>query len=368
MFRYWLKNRLLYTVILTLLIAGAIGYFFVAQNVKTESENQAKISVYEKSEMDCDIPAPTKEQLETISKLDFVNSVFGYYYTETDVKAGEKTVRTKILLCDNMDNIEITMYNSKRLIHSGDSTFSNPIYVDFDFSKKTGVSVGDEIEINSVKYLVAGLYETNTYNKAIMVPLTEDQKSIVEANMSSYSGAFIDVNDVQKAENYFRKYKPEGRLKAREAFASDQEYQIHYKAWSEANYFNEITFFSGKKEGIAVGKVVDVKTVIAVYAAGILLVNIVLFARKRERKYFKEKKSKKHIMSYYIVNALVEAGLAAAVILMIGRYAVDNCSNYVASDVATKNIYYVAVACSAVSIICLILNKIMLSVFANENK
>ena len=52
MFSYWIKNRFLFTFVLTALIAILIGFFFVVPNIKNESENSLKTSVYENTSID----------------------------------------------------------------------------------------------------------------------------------------------------------------------------------------------------------------------------------------------------------------------------------------------------------------------------
>ena len=77
-----------------------------------------------------------------------------------------------------------------------------------------------------------------------------EQKVVIESVSKSYSGAYLKVNDISKSDAYLRNYKPMGRLKTRDDFNTDEEYQIHYNSWNNASYYNEITSFNAKRESV----------------------------------------------------------------------------------------------------------------------
>ena len=85
MFKYWIKNRAWITFFWTLLLCLTIGVVFVLPNIDKWSDNYSKESIYSNTKIDYDIPAPTKEQLNEIENMSFVDNVFGYYYTEATV-------------------------------------------------------------------------------------------------------------------------------------------------------------------------------------------------------------------------------------------------------------------------------------------
>ena len=137
MAKYWLKNRAIYSLVLAVLIGILSMMLFVQPNVETHSENLLLTSVYENSDIDYDIPSPTKAQLEEIEALDFVDDTFGYYFTDGSLKVGSKSVKTKIIFGDDLDSLGMTMYNESRLIYtSQDGLYDNPLYVDYDFYTK----------------------------------------------------------------------------------------------------------------------------------------------------------------------------------------------------------------------------------------
>ena len=305
MFSYWMKNRSLFTVITSIILILLICLVIINPNIKTYGENRLATSVYSDSEIDFDIPSPTPEQLNEIAKLDFVDEVFGYYFTETNVTVNNKNIKTKLLFSDCMDSINFTMYNDSRLIESSSNDYFNPIYIDYEFAQKNNVSLGDTIIFNNIEFQVSKIYETNTYySSAVFAPLVGAQKDYILSRSKAYSGAYLKVIDLAKAENYLKGYKPLGRLKDRDSFTTDEAYQKHYDSWNSANYYNEITTFNDKLQEANVKTGINNIVGYLLFVAIIVAVNIVLFFRKSEIKYFKSKKDKKSIKNYYIINEI----------------------------------------------------------------
>lgn len=367
MFSYWMKNRFLFTFILTATISVLVGFFFVVPNIKNAKDNALKTSVYEKTEIDFDIPAPTKEQLNEIQNMDFIDFAFGYYYTETSVKANGKNITQKVIFSDCMDNVEITMFNINRVIEVGNADYNNPIYVDYDFVKKAGVGIGDEIELNNIKFQVAAIYESNTYNNAILAPLVGEQKTLIENKNNGYSGAFLKVNDYTKADSYLKSYKPLGRLKDKDSFESEDEYNIHYSAWESANYYNEVTSFKRKLDGVNLAPIISKWFILGVYAVVSLLINIILFIRKSEKKYFREKKFKKHIVSYYFLTLVEELIVAVGCYFALVAMTIRNSDDLLTAN-TRQECLFLLVGFSAVAVVNYVINLLLLRMVANENK
>ena len=305
MFSYWIKNRSLFTVLASIILVILICLVFINPNIQIYGENRLATNVYSDSEIDFDIPSPTPEQLTEIAKLDFIDEVFGYYYTETNVTVNNKNIKTKLLFSDCMDSINFTMYNDTRLIESSSNVYSNSIYIDYEFAKKNNVSLGDTILFNNIEFQVSKIYETNTYySSAVFAPLVGAQKDFILSRSKAYSGAYLKVNDLAKAENYLKSYKPLGRLKDRDSFSTEEAYQNHYDSWNSANYYNEITNFNDKLQNANVKTGINNIVGYLLFVAIIVAINIVLFFRKSEIKYFKSKKDKKSIKKYYIINEI----------------------------------------------------------------
>lgn len=325
MAKYWLKNRAIYSLVLAVLIGVLSTILFVQPNVKIHSENLLLTSVYENSSIDYDIPSPTKTQLAEIEALDFVDDAFGYYYTDGSLKVDSKSVKTKIIFGDDLDSLSMTMYNDNRLIYtSQDGSYDNPLYVDYDFYTKNELSIGDTVYFNNIEFQIGRVYETNSYyGSATFIPLVGAQKTYIDSVTTSYSGAYLKVNDSAKAESYLRNYKPSGRLKDRSAFSTEEEYQTHYNSWNNASYYNEITSFSSKLASANIKTESNYILGFVIAALVTIAVNVILSMRKNERVYFNKKKNKSAVCGYYITTVLVDAILMGSS-LLAGVFIVKN--------------------------------------------
>ena len=344
MAKYWLKNRAGYSMVLAVLIGILSTMLFVQPNVKTHSENLLLTSVYENSSIDYDIPSPTKTQLSEIEALDFVDDAFGYYYTGGSLKVDSKSVKTKIIFSDDLASLGMTMYNDNRLIYtSTDGLYDNPLYVDYDFYTKNELSVGDTVYFNNIEFQIGRVYETNSYyGSATFIPLVGAQKTYIESVTTSYSGAYLKVNDSAKAESYLRDYKPLGRLKDRGAFSTEEEYQTHYNAWANASYYNEVTSFSSKLASANIKTEANYILGFVISALVTVAMNVILSMRKNERVYFSKKKNKSGVCGYYITTVLIDAILMVAS-LLAGVFIVKNSSIAFVPSEYFRNIIFAAV-------------------------
>ena len=325
MVKYWLKNRAVYSLVVAVLIGIFSMAIFVKPNVETHSENLLLTSVYENSDIDYDIPSPTKAQLAEIEALDFIDDTFGYYFTDGSLKVGSKSVKTKIIFSDDLDSLVMTMYNENRLIYtSQDDLYDNPLYVDYDFYTKNELAIGDTVYFNNIEFQIGRVYETNSYyGSAVFIPLVGVQKTYIESVTTSYSGAYLEVNDLIQAEAYLRNYKPLGRLKDKSAFSTEEEYQTHYNAWNNASYYNEVTSFSSKLSSANVKTEANYTLGFIVSAVVMIIANVILSIRKNERVYFSKKKNKSSVCCYYVGTVLIDAILMAAS-LLTGIFFVKN--------------------------------------------
>lgn len=365
MIKYWIKNRFLYSLI-SILVLGVLTLFaFNKTYLETESYNLLVTSVYEKSEIDFDIPSPTKEQLLEIKNLDYIDDAFGYYYTESSIKVDKKNIKAKILFSDMMDSIDFTMYCSSRLI-SSEEGLDNPIYIDYDFSKRNNVNLGDEMIFNNIKFQVGRIYETNTYyGSAIFAPLVGEQKNLIESTAKSYSGAYLKSNDISKTDNYLKTYKPLGRLKLPSDFASDEEYQMHYNYWKNASYYNEITSFASKAAGI--NKKSSIGYVLGIIISGFVMVAlfVILSFRKCEKSYFRKKKEKKDIKKYYICASITDAVLLSLVLIGSSLLAQNFITTYIPKSILSPMIIS-SFVCGLIVLIIELIYSIIYSKKMNE--
>lgn len=316
MFSYWIKKRFGFSIIIS--VAVTIGYVFafVLPYAQNATQNELAQSVYRDSEIDFDIPSPTKSQLQEIRNLDFVDEAFGYYITEANLNYDGTSIESKLMISDTVESVDITMFGVKRSIADSSISVDYPLIIGQDFASEYDLRIGDELSYGSFVLTVTRIVEPDTYKDCVLVLIQNgDLLDLIESKSNSYSGAYLSVNDVTAADRYLRSYRPEGRLRDRSVFDSDEEYQIHYDAWLNANYYNEITSFEERLNEV---RLVDTSSIWAGSVA-VLFVNLVcsilLFMRKTERLYFKTRKSKRGLSGYYIKTFISDMvfGLGAAI-------------------------------------------------------
>lgn len=306
MLNFWFKNRFIYILVTTITIALLSLFVVIIPSLNTNAENNLISSLYEKSSIDFDIPEPTKNQLLEIKSMDFIEEVFGYYYTQTDISYNSKNIKTKIILSDMLDAIDFTMYNDERLIKE-DNGFENPIYIDYAFAKDNNISIGDHITLFNISFQVGRIYETNTYiGSSVFVPLVGDQKIYIENIYKSYSGAFLKASDYTRLNNYLKGYKPLGRLNSRSDYETEEQYQYHYNSWNNASYYNEITSLRELGEDIKTKNENSHLIGIVLNCIVLIILNIALSIRKSELLYFKKRRNKKNIFKFYFFNSIAE--------------------------------------------------------------
>ena len=361
MFKYWLKHRAPLSALLSIVMTAFLLFGFVSPFLNTHAENRTRLSVYENSKIDYDIPQPTKEQLKEISDMPFVTSVFGYYYTESLLEVAGKSVLTKILFSEDLDALEYTMYTSARMIEESAIPYDNPAYVDYAFAKENGVKLGDILKLNNIEFQIGRIYETNSYyTSAIFIPLVGEQKEFIESNSTSYSGAFLSVNDISQAEKYLNDYKPMGRLKNRSQFQSDVEYELHHEQWEKNSYANEITYFATRKNEISIKSSLPVWVGSAIVLVIILFFNIMAFQSKMEKGYFKAKKTKTGNIAFFLWTAIEELLIMVAMSVVTAIYIINKIPYYDPANLYMEAGITVAATILASVILGYIINSIML--------
>ena len=252
------------------------GFIFMSPYINYKSKKYAYSDFYHNFNIDFDIPSPSKNQINELRKLDFIEKVIPYYYANLTLNYG-KNRNSNILFFDNLEDIEY-IYNDNRLINKVNQT-DNFIYVDYYFIKDSKSKLNDTLKtfINGVEieFSINGIYKENLYyNNGAEASIWKTE--YLNRNIE-YSGAFIKAKDINLCRNYLsQEYKPLGRLKSRDNFDTEDSYNIHIKAILSGNYANEITDFNIKSESdidaIESGYISNIVR----YALGIILVFILI--------------------------------------------------------------------------------------------
>ncbi len=293
---YWIRHRALLSIILSAVIAVIAGLLFVFPFISQMADNYNSQSVYKNTSIDFIAPEPSFEQINELSGSNGIDKVFPFFLTKTAVNAGGKSRTTTVLLSDRFENVDITMYNSKRLIKKSGTDFDNPILVDWQFCKDTSTDIGDTVSFSigdtTAEYKIYAIYETNSIYEtgAILAQLSTEQKEAIvqKSQNNGYSGMYISASDYNACQAYLTKdYRPMGRLKDRDRFDSDEQYQVHYDAIMSSGYANEITDFRVRENSLD-KKANPIMIFIGAALSAVLMIifNAVMSKRGCEKVYF----------------------------------------------------------------------------------
>lgn len=344
---YWVRHRLLPTIILCIVSAMIVGLLFAFPYIVQQADAYQARSVYCHSTMDFIAPEPSYQQVAALPGKYGIGRIFPFYLSKMQVSVNGASRNTTVLLSDRFQNLDITMYNHQRLIEQSPTELDNPVLVDWQFCHDTHAKIGDTVTITiggtAMDYRIYGIYEPNSIydGGAILAEISPTLGDAISANSKSsgYSGMYIEAEDYAACRAYLTTdYRPLGRLKDRQSFQSDEQYQIHYDAIMSSGYGNEITDFR-IREGSARPSEDSIMIWLGAVLAGVLSVglNLVLTLRGCEKVYFskhcipKGKNVKPYYRTTFIFDILFHAVLFGGILLLklhtadiyIPRWAVD---------------------------------------------
>ena len=165
MIKYWVKNRLLFELIITAVLSLLFSFAFVFPSNYNCAKIEDDDSIYLNSNIDFQIPSPSISQLGEIKSKPFVNDTFGYYLTKTNI-IGKNNSNINLLMSNQMDSLQLTMFNDSTKIASySESLIGNIAFLDEIAAKKLNVGVGDELTIaiagQNLKYTTSTIFRKN---------------------------------------------------------------------------------------------------------------------------------------------------------------------------------------------------------------
>lgn len=377
---YWIRHRAILSIILSAVIAVVAGLLFVFPFISQIADNYNSQSVYKNTSIDFIAPEPSFEQIGELPGSNGIDKVFPFFLTKTSVNAGGKSRTTTVLLSDSFENVDITMYNDKRLIKKSDSDFDNPILVDWQFCKDTSTDIGDTVSFSigdtTAEYKIYAIYETNSIyeNGAILAQLSTEQKEAIvqKSQNNGYSGMYISASDYNACQAYLTKdYRPMGRLKDRDRFDSDEQYQVHYDAIMSSGYANEITDFRVRENSLD-KKANPIMIFIGAALSAVLMIifNAVMSKRGCEKGYFTKHciPNGQNVKPYYSKTLLCELLCFIAAYSAIMVYKFKTSADYIPRSALSVEIAIIPAAVVIAELIALIMNGSMIKGIIKKEK
>ena len=370
---YWVRQRLFLTLIVSVAVALATSFLFVYPSIMQRADTYNSQSVYKNTDIDFIAPEPSFEQVDDLPGTNGINNVFPFFLTKTQVDVNGTSRTTTVLLSDRFQNIDLTMYNSARLIEKSNEEYDNGILVDWQFCHDTGAGIGDTVSFlidgEKTDFKISSIYETNSIydGGAVLAELSEDQKNSIakQSSNNGYSGMYISANDYNTCQTFLTtEYRPLGRLKNRDQFSNDDQYQVHYDAIMSSDYANEITDFRIRENTSSQGSGVLMIWIGALLAAAIMIgFNVSMTRRGCERVYFEKQCVPKgqNIKPYYTISFAYEIlfSIVSYAVLLILR--IETADTYIPRTAIGFSVVIVPVAIIIAEIINLRMNSAMVS-------
>lgn len=377
---YWIRHRALLSIFLSVITAVIAGLLFVSPFISQIADSYNSQSVYKNTSIDFIAPEPSFEQINELPGSNGIDKVFPFFLTKTSVNAGGKSRTTTVLLSDRFENADITMYNSNRLIKKSDSGYDNPILVDWQFCKDTSTDIGDTVSFTIgdtiVEYKIYAIYETNSVyeNGAILAQISTEQKETIalKSQNNGYSGMYIFASEYNTCQTYLTKdYRPLGRLKDRDRFDSDEQYQVHYNAIMSAGYANEITDFRVRENSLE-KKTNPIMIYIGAALSAVLIIifNVVMAKRGCEKGYFTKHCIPKgqNVKPYYTKSFICELLCFAVAYAGVMLFKLKTSADYIPKSALGIEIAVIPAAVLIAEFIALIMNGSMVNGIMKKEK
>ena len=163
-----MKDRIINNIFALSIIIIAINFIntfvFMSPYINYKSKKYAYSDFYHNFNIDFDIPSPSKNQINELRNLDFIEKVIPYYYANLTLNYG-KNRNSNILFFDNLEDIEY-IYNDNRLINKVNQT-DNFIYADYYFIKDSKARLNDILKTSingiEIEFSINGIYKENLY-------------------------------------------------------------------------------------------------------------------------------------------------------------------------------------------------------------
>ena len=365
MTNYWIRQRLLFTLIISITLSLVVSVLFVSPYISQQATAYNNQSLYKNTSMDFVVPEPSYEQALELPGTNGIDAVFPFFLTKASVSINGKSRTTTILITDQSQQLEHSMYNRKRLIQQADEAYSNPILVDWQFCKETGAKVGDTISLtigsSSHEYRISAIYESNVLydGGALLVQVSDEQMlSIRQGSQNNgFSGMYVTANDYDSCRQYLlTDYRPLGRLRARDQFSDDNQYQIHYDAIMSSGYSNEITDFRMRETNLEIS--VSSLTIwlgLLLTVVAIILFNVLMANRGCEKTYFIKHciPNGQNVKPYYVISFGAETALCIIIYAVALIVSIKESTAYIPSSAFNLYIYLFPITVLVVEIVCL---------------
>ncbi|MBO4927737.1 MAG: hypothetical protein J5379_05745 [Clostridiales bacterium] len=356
MIKKWLRIRLPYTIIVTLIICMISSVLF-EKYMRIHAENRYRTSTFTDTRIDYDLPFPSEGQAEELIDLEFCEEVLGYYYVSDVLEIDGKEVPANLIMTD-WDGLSLTPFSAERIIEDGTFDSDDEIRIGYDFARENHLSLGDTVLFRGYEITVSDIFEEDVYRHAQVVALSMGSglDYYVQSLFNGYSGVFINVADGHEAEAkaYVEQYRPRGGPKDALGIVTEEGRISYYTAEGESvtcevvdfkSYLNDVELESANHIWIGA----------TILFAGMVLARILLFQREKERVAV-DVFPRRNQLLYYFLTMLLEIMVSSLWFVIAGVVYRSSAKYYVMRSLLQSTLKVAILVVFAVDILNFILN------------
>jgi hypothetical protein len=250
---------LIWIVVIMTFIMGANPWIFLYSPLYQDNNYQKSFSTYLYSDYNLSLNDPGLEQIDFIQDLPGVESVFSLYrYASRVTNLSNQTQhQTYGVFSEDFSTMSISQFNDRRLLEKLNVDPVYYAYIDRTIAESLSLELGDSIQINLTTFNVLipltvsriyetdSMYMTNERSGLVFFPYVANIKSTIESVIDHklrLKTLLIKTTQLESNVNFLKaNYIPEGRLKDREDFDSQREYDEYFEAFMASSYPDDVS-------------------------------------------------------------------------------------------------------------------------------
>lgn len=230
-------------------VFGIVIYLLNCLVLKGAVNVNNDINYYDNITFDFIIPRPWYTQISELEGLEFIDSVTPYYMTGKTADINGKNYNIDFYIVDIDAKLKNTPYSDSLLIEGG-LPAADEILIDKKIFTIAEASIGDVVSMQigdeNISLKISGIVEANEFSSrpTALIYYNDFVKKGIESTIKhlSYSGAYVDVNNLASAETYFNKtYRAKGKIGERSWYKDDAAYNYIKESIESADVSKEIT-------------------------------------------------------------------------------------------------------------------------------
>ena len=183
---------------------------------------------------------------------------------------------------------------------------------------------------------------------------------------------YISANDYNACQAYLTKdYRPLGRLKDRDRFDTDEQYQVHYDAIMGAGYANEITDCHIRENNID-KEVSPFMIWVCIFLSALLIIifNVIMSKRGDEKGYFTKHciPNGQNVKPYYTKSFICELLCFFITYVAVLLFKLKTSEIFIPQNALGIEITFIPLAVLVAEIISLSINNSMIKGIAKKDK